>query len=103
MKKLLDTFADWLTGFIGSWYFIILFFICMFTWMGLQPFIKIDPFPYILLNLVLSTLAAVQGAIIMISQRKQEEKDRQKMQEIHRMVKSCERYVAKMIDNSERE
>ena len=93
MKKYLDFMSDKVTMFIGSWYFIFIFFSMLFGWMFLQNFIKVDPFPYILLNLVLSTLAAVQGSVIMMSQKRQEEKDRAHMRDIHRWVKNCEEYV----------
>ena len=66
--------------FGGSWRFIGSFAGILFAWIGInlsslfrQPF---DPFPFILLNLILSCLAAVQAPLIMMSQRRQEEKDR---------------------------
>jgi uncharacterized membrane protein/uncharacterized membrane protein YeaQ/YmgE (transglycosylase-associated protein family) len=70
--------ADRVASFGGSWTFIGLFFVVMIGWMALnqemgRPF---DPYPYILLNLLLSCLAAVQAPIIMMSQRRQEAKDR---------------------------
>ncbi len=73
--------ADRVASFGGSWRFIIVFLIFMGLWMGAnlylfsQPF---DPFPFILLNLLLSTLAALQAPIIMMSQNRKEEKDRQR-------------------------
>ena len=71
--------ADKVAEFGGSWAFIILFTVFLFLWMGVnvwfltRPF---DPYPFILLNLALSTLAAIQAPIIMMSQNRQEEKDR---------------------------
>jgi uncharacterized membrane protein len=72
--------ADKVASFGGSWTFILSFMGILITWMtvnaiGLmtQPF---DPYPFILLNLVLSCLAALQAPIIMMSQRRQEDKDR---------------------------
>ncbi len=66
--------------FGGSWTFILIFSAVLVTWVVIntitlwrQPF---DPFPYILLNLVLSCLAAIQAPIIMMSQNRQESKDR---------------------------
>lgn len=72
--------ADRVASFGGSWPFIICFFGILMIWIIanslsvlLKPF---DPYPYILLNLVLSCLAAVQAPIIMMSQNRKEEKDR---------------------------
>ena len=102
MKKFFDKLSDHVTDFIGSWYFIGIFFSTLFGWMVIQNFWPVDPFPYILLNLVLSTLAAVQGSIIMMSQKRQESKDRERMVEIHRLVKNCERFVQKMVDKQDK-
>lgn len=99
MKKFLDKLSDTVTDFIGSWYFITLFFAVLFGWMAVQTLWPVDLYPYILLNLVLSTLAAVQGAIIMMSQKRQESKDRELMREMHQLIKNCESYVQK-VDNS---
>jgi len=72
--------ADKVAGFGGSWSFILLFSVMIIAWMFLNTFILIsrpfDPYPYILLNLVLSCIAAVQAPIIMMSQNRQEERDR---------------------------
>ncbi|WP_175577313.1 DUF1003 domain-containing protein [Rhizobium oryziradicis] len=72
--------ADAVAAFGGSWTFIILFASVLVIWMAInviglfkQPF---DPYPFILLNLVLSCVAAMQAPIIMMSQKRQEEKDR---------------------------
>lgn len=71
--------ADKVAQFGGSWAFIISFGAFLFLWMGVniwfltKPF---DPYPFILLNLALSTLAAIQAPVIMMSQNRQEEKDR---------------------------
>ncbi|HUT83816.1 MAG TPA: DUF1003 domain-containing protein [Thermodesulfobacteriota bacterium] len=72
--------ADKMAEFGGSWRFISLFIAVMVIWIIIntiallsKPF---DPFPYILLNLVLSCLAAIQAPIIMMSQNRQEAKDR---------------------------
>ncbi|MCG6533639.1 MAG: DUF1003 domain-containing protein [Syntrophales bacterium LBB04] len=74
--------ADKVASFGGSWIFISLFFTAMILWIILNSFILInlkgafDPYPYILLNLVLSMLAAIQAPIIMMSQNRQAYKDR---------------------------
>ena len=73
--------ADRLASFGGSWRFIIVFCIIIAGWMGINVYLlskPFDPFPFILLNLVLSTLAALQAPIIMMSQNRKEEKDRQR-------------------------
>ncbi|QZK91122.1 DUF1003 domain-containing protein [Flavobacterium sp. CHNK8] len=74
--------ADNVASFGGSWMFIITFFSFILIWMIIniwflttKPF---DPFPFILLNLNLSCLAAIQAPIIMMSQNRQEQKDRQR-------------------------
>lgn len=75
-----ERIADKVASFGGSWTFILLFIAVLLAWMALNisgllatPF---DPFPFILLNLVLSCVAALQAPVIMMSQRRQEEKDR---------------------------
>jgi uncharacterized membrane protein len=72
--------ADRVASFGGSWPFIILFAIGMLVWVGINSWMlaanAFDPYPYILLNLVLSMLAAVQAPIIMMSQNRQAAKDR---------------------------
>ncbi len=72
--------ADHIAAFGGSWTFIISFFTFILIWMAIniwmlstKPF---DPYPFILLNLILSCLAAIQAPIIMMSQNRQEHKDR---------------------------
>lgn len=72
--------ADRVAGFGGSWIFIITFFSFIVLWMIVNIVIlksqSFDPFPFILLNLLLSCLAAIQAPIIMMSQNRQEQKDR---------------------------
>ncbi len=72
--------ADKIAAFGGSWTFIVSFFSFIVIWMlsnliviSKHPF---DPFPFILLNLILSCIAAIQAPIIMMSQNRQEQKDR---------------------------
>ena len=69
-----------LAKFGGSWSFIGIFMAMMVIWMGINSFVLMekpfDPFPFILLNLVLSCLAALQAPVIMMSQNRQEAKDR---------------------------
>ncbi len=72
--------ADRIATFGGSWSFIIIFGLFLFLWMGLNSWLLIarpfDPYPFILLNLVLSSLAAIQAPLIMMSQNRQEARDR---------------------------
>jgi uncharacterized membrane protein len=71
--------SDGLSTFGGSWPFLIFFGLALAIWIALnstQPDRAFDPYPYILLNLILSCVAAVQAPIIMMSQRRQESKDR---------------------------
>lgn len=75
-----EKIADKVADFGGSWTFIITFLAFLFIWMGINVWVlttrPFDPYPFILLNLILSTLAAVQAPIIMMSQNRQEQKDR---------------------------
>jgi uncharacterized membrane protein len=71
--------ADWLAGFAGSWKFILSFCFLMLVWMGLNMYLgerAFDPFPFILLNLALSTLAGLQAPVILMAQNRQSTKDR---------------------------
>jgi uncharacterized membrane protein len=75
-----ERLADRIADFGGSWTFLICFFIFMFIWIAMNSFVLLwrppDPYPFILLNLMLSCLAAIQAPIIMMSQNRQEAKDR---------------------------
>jgi uncharacterized membrane protein len=79
-----QSLSDKIARFGGSWMFIISFFIILLLWIVansiLPPSDTFDPYPFILMNLVLSCLAALQAPIIMMSQNRQEEKDRQRAQ-----------------------
>ncbi|CDN55367.1 PF06210 family protein [Neorhizobium galegae bv. officinalis bv. officinalis str. HAMBI 1141] len=72
--------ADKVASFGGSWTFILSFLGVLCVWMAVNVVglfaVPFDPYPFILLNLVLSCLAALQAPVIMMSQRRQEEKDR---------------------------
>lgn len=72
-----DMLADKLTVIAGSWKFIIGFSLFLIIWIFINIFIfkKLDPYPFILLNLLLSCLAALQAPIIMMSQNRQAKKD----------------------------
>ncbi len=74
--------ADAVASFGGSWTFVGLFGAAMLAWVGLNALLLVrqgstfDPYPYILLNLFLSMLAAIQAPVILMSQNRQAEKDR---------------------------
>lgn len=78
-RTLGERLSDGLAAFGGSWTFLIAFALVLASWIGVNVLVgqnAFDPYPYILLNLVLSCLAAVQAPIIMMSQKRQEAKDR---------------------------
>ncbi len=72
--------ADRIADFGGSWGFILIFFTFILLWMAINVYALVnhpfDPYPFILLNLILSCIAAIQAPIIMMSQNRQEQKDR---------------------------
>lgn len=72
-----DKLADKLTEIAGSWKFIIGMIIFLFSWILLNLFVidNADPYPFILLNLILSCIAALQAPIIMMSQNREAKKD----------------------------
>jgi uncharacterized membrane protein len=75
-----DKLSDKIAEFGGSWKFIIIFFSVLAIWIALNSIslfkAHYDPYPFILLNLILSCLAAIQAPIIMMSQNRQADKDR---------------------------
>jgi len=88
-RTLGERLSDHLASFGGSWTFIILFGSILAAWMMLNLIMpegeRFDIYPFILLNLVLSALAAVQAPIIMMSQKRQEAKDRLRSQNDYRV------------------
>ncbi len=74
--------SDKVANFGGSWAFIISFFIILILWIVVNTLalknLAFDPYPFILMNLILSCIAALQAPIIMMSQNRQEEKDRKR-------------------------
>lgn len=72
--------ADKIASFGGSWHFITIFALLLAFWMlyNLFSINSLDPYPFILLNLILSCLSALQAPIIMMSQNRQEQIDRQR-------------------------
>jgi len=75
-----DSIADKVAKFGGSWSFIITFFAILLGWILVNTIVLLnrafDPYPFILMNLILSCIAAIQAPIIMMSQNRQETKDR---------------------------
>jgi uncharacterized membrane protein len=74
--------ADRVAAFGGSWTFIFLFLGVLLAWVGMNTWAAArapDPFPFIFLNLILSMVAALQAPVIMMSQNRQTEKDREAM------------------------
>lgn len=74
-----DAAADGMTEFMGSWSFLIIFFLFIGVWMALNLMAwayKWDPYPFILLNLTLSCISAAQAPIILMSQNRQSDRDR---------------------------
>ncbi len=74
--------SDQVANFGGSWTFIIAFGFFILVWISLNSFLFakhiVDPYPFIFLNLILSCIAAIQAPVIMMSQNRQEDKDRRR-------------------------
>jgi len=90
--------ADWLTKWAGSWVFIILLGCLLLVWMAVNTAWLLfggvwDPYPFILLNFILSTLAAVQAPIILMSQNREAQKDRLRAQYDYSVNKKAEKEV----------
>ena len=77
-----QSISDKVARFGGSWSFIISFFVILLIWIAYNTIAAtskiFDPYPFILMNLILSCIAAIQAPIIMMSQNRKEEKDRQR-------------------------
>jgi uncharacterized membrane protein len=84
-----DRFADRLADVAGSWGFILSFFAVLVLWIAVNSVVltqkPFDPYPFILLNLVLSCLAAIQAPVILMSQNRQEAKDRLRSEQDYRV------------------
>lgn len=100
-----DGVSDRVADFGGSWTFIISFLIVMLVWMLVNSYVALtqvfDPYPYILLNLVLSCVAALQAPIIMMSQKRQEKKDRIRSEQDYLVNLKAEleiRYIKNMLE-----
>ncbi|MFL5217122.1 MAG: DUF1003 domain-containing protein [Microvirga sp.] len=98
--------SDRIASFGGSWTFILSFFAFLVVWMAINVAIGLsrafDPYPFILLNLVLSCLAAIQAPIIIMSQKRQEARDRLRAENDYRVNLKAEleiRHLHEKIDH----
>ena len=101
-----ERLADRIANFGGSWSFLILFAIFITAWITMNSIVffnrPADPYPFILLNLLLSCLAAIQAPIIMMSQNRQEAKDRLRSQHDYQVNLKAEleiRHLHEKIDH----
>lgn len=93
--------ADFITKWAGSWGFISGFFVVLLLWIGANVYGWLnqwDPYPFILLNLVLSCLAAVQAPVILMSQNRQAQKDRLKASYDYAVNRKAERKIEEVLD-----
>jgi len=110
-----EKMADRISAIAGSWFFIMLFILFLILWIILNVFVlteKIDPYPFILLNLVLSCISAIQAPIIMMSQNREAKKDSVRnqndyivdlkseliLEDLHRKLELVLRNQSKIID-----
>ena len=93
--------ADAIAKFAGSWAFIFSFTGVLVAWMVVNALLlskAFDPFPFILLNLVLSCVAAIQAPLIMMSQNRQEEKDRRRAENDYKVNLKTEIMIEDLYD-----
>ena len=119
--KLGDKIADKITEIAGSWAFIIFFTLFLIGWilLNIYVFTSLDPYPFILLNLVLSCISAIQAPIIMMSQNREAKKEKIKsnneykttlkneliLEELHRKMDEIlknEKTILECIDNEKK-
>ena len=93
--------ADKIAKFAGSWAFIFSFTGVLILWMAVNAVLAakaFDPYPFILLNLVLSCVAAIQAPLIMMSQNRQEEKDRRRAENDYKVNLKTEIMIEDIYD-----
>ena len=93
--------ADAIAKFAGSWAFIFSFTGGLVLWMAVNALLAaraFDPYPFILLNLVLSCIAAIQAPLIMMSQNRQEEKDRRRAENDYKVNLKTEIMIEDLYD-----
>lgn len=108
-ERLSDKAADKIAHFAGSWKFVISFTSILLFWIIINTilsFSSFDPFPFVLLNLVLSCIAALQAPLILMSQNKQDERDRKRAENDYMInlkseiiIEAVYKNLEKMIDN----
>ncbi|MDP4152019.1 MAG: DUF1003 domain-containing protein [Bacillota bacterium] len=115
-KKVKYTFgqkaADKLANYAGSWGFVSIFCAILIIWMCVNALLltkPFDPFPFILLNLVLSCVAAIQAPLIMMSQNRQEQKDRMRAENDYKVnlkteiiIEDLHNKIDQLIENQEK-
>ncbi len=97
--------ADSLAKWAGSWTFIIGFFIFLGLWMATSGIFVLkymngslqDPYPFILLNLVLSCLAAIQAPVILMSQNRSAQRDRIKAEHDYKINRQSEKMIEEIL------
>lgn len=95
-QKAADNLAKW----AGSWTFIISFLIFLGMWMVANVYAWLntwDPYPFILLNLVLSCVAALQAPVILMSQNRQAQKDRTKIEYDYKVNRKAEKEILRIL------
>jgi uncharacterized membrane protein len=93
--------ADGIARWAGSWVFIIGFLIFLGIWMVVNVYAWVgewDPYPFILLNLVLSCIAALQAPVILMSQNRQAQKDRIKLEYDYKVNRKAERMIEEILE-----
>jgi len=101
-----ERMADRIATFGGSWAFLICFAVFLLVWVAMNSLVylwrPVDPYPFIFLNLILSCLAAIQAPVIMMSQNRQEAKDRVRSQHDYQVNLKAEleiRHLHEKIDH----
>jgi uncharacterized membrane protein len=101
-----ERLADRIAAFGGSWAFLMIFGVFLFGWIGVNTVVLVsrppDPYPFIFLNLILSCIAAIQAPVIMMSQNRQEVKDRVRSQHDYKINLKAEleiRHLHEKVDH----
>ncbi len=101
-KSTSQKFADIFTSFLGTWKFIFIFSGFLLFWIIINLcFIKTDPYPFILLNLVLSCVAALQAPVIMMSQNREADRERKRNQNDYKIDLKSELILEVLYDQME--